>query len=255
MQNEGFAVIGAGFGRTGTMSLKVALEQLGFGPCYHMTEVFQHPEHLPYWEAVARGETIDWLELFAGYRASLDWPACSFYKEQMQTFPDAKVILTVRDPERWYESVRATIYHAGSGTGGSPLARLISLAMRTFVPRVRSLMRIHKGIIWGGTFDGRLEDKDYAIAVFNRHIEEVKRYVPPEKLLVYNVKEGWEPLCAFLGVAVPADTPFPHLNDRDSFVGSSRRRDQERIAGVIGAGAIATLALLATMFFLRRQRS
>lgn len=254
MQNEGFAVIGAGFGRTGTLSLKSALEQLGFDPCYHMIELFQHPEHLPYWEKLARGETIDWRELFANYRASLDWPACTFYKEQMQAFPNAKVILTVRDPERWYESVRATIYQSSNNTGGSPLARLLMRAMRLTVPQMRSIKRVHEGIIWGGTFNGRLADKNYAIAIFDQHIEEVINIVPPEKLLVYNVKEGWEPLCAFLGAAVP-EQPFPHLNDRASFPGNQRVEQMERTARIVGGSAIAAFALLAALFFLRRQRS
>jgi hypothetical protein len=103
-------VIGAGFGRTGTMSLKVALEKLGFGPCYHMSEVFAHPEHVESWRAAAQGKEVDWEQIFGGYRATVDWPACSFYGELMEKYPDAKVILTVRDPQRWYESAYNTIY-------------------------------------------------------------------------------------------------------------------------------------------------
>src|SRR3712207_228473 len=103
-------VIGAGFGRTGTMSLKVALEELGFGPCYHMIELFGHPEHVELWETASQGKPVDWEKLFSGYRATTDWPACSFYGELMQRYPNAKVILTVRDPDRWYESTYNTIY-------------------------------------------------------------------------------------------------------------------------------------------------
>src|SRR5690349_20477507 len=103
-------VIGAGFGRTGTLTLKVALEQLGFGPCYHMAEVFSHPAHVSSWEAATRGEPVDWRALFAGWGATVDWPACSFYREILASHPDAKVILTVRDPGRLYSSCRDTIY-------------------------------------------------------------------------------------------------------------------------------------------------
>lgn len=103
-------VIGAGFGRTGTMSLKAALEELGYGPCYHMTDVFEHPEHIRMWEAATRGEPVDWDELFAGYQATVDWPGAAFYRELMEVFPDAKVLLSLRDPEKWYESTRNTIY-------------------------------------------------------------------------------------------------------------------------------------------------
>jgi Sulfotransferase domain len=196
---SGLRIIGAGFGRTGTLSTKTALEELGFGPCYHMVETFRIPGATELWEAVVSGEPIAWSTIFDGYQATVDWPGCTFYKELMQTYPDAKVLLTVRDPERWYESVTNTIYRAPNGVSAdNPHARMLS------------------ALVWEGTFNGKFEDKDYAIAVFNRHNDEVRQYVPAEKLLVYNVKEGWEPLCAFLGVAVP-DKPFPHLNDRDSF--------------------------------------
>src|SRR5690242_7699355 len=103
-------VIGAGFGRTGTLSLKVALEELGFGPCYHMIEVFQYPEHAKLWEAATQGKPIDWDQIFANYQATVDWPGCTFYADLMARYPDAKVLLSVRDPETWYESVMSTIY-------------------------------------------------------------------------------------------------------------------------------------------------
>ncbi len=208
-QWSGLKIIGAGFGRTGTFSTKTALEELGFGPCYHMVELFEHPEAQKLWEALVAGEPVRWDDIFRGYQSSVDWPACAFYKEQMDAYPDAKVLLTVRDPERWYESVRSTIYRAPDD-----------------VPPDNAHAQMVSKLIWQGTFDGRFEDKDYAIAVFNRHNEEVQRLVPPEKLLVYNVKEGWEPLCVFLGVPIP-DKPFPHLNDRDSFIANRNRRIQE----------------------------
>jgi hypothetical protein len=205
---SGLKVIGAGFGRTGTLSLKNALEELGFSPCYHMTELFSNPRANEQWEAIARGEPVDLNMVLEGYQASVDWPACAVYKELMQVYPEAKVLLSVRDPLKWYESVYNTIYQVSRRDPLSPHARMIN------------------ALIWEGTFDGKFEDKDYAIAVFLRHIEEVKQLVPAEKLLVYDVKEGWEPLCAFLGVEVPMDTMFPHLNDRIEFMDRARSHQQ-----------------------------
>lgn len=212
-------MIGAGFGRTGTMSLKVALEELGFGPCYHMVELFDHPEHLKLWEAAARGEPVDWKEL-GDYQATVDWPACTFYEELMEAYPDAKVLLSVREPERWYESTRNTIY----GATKSSTASLMFSVMEQFVPAIKRSRRVIEDIIWKGTFDGNFEDRRYAIEVFNRHNEEVKRRVPADRLLAYEVKYGWGPLCEFLNVEVPEGKPFPHLNDAAAFRKMLRRR-------------------------------
>jgi hypothetical protein len=212
-------VIGAGFGRTGTMSLKVALEELGFGPSYHMIELFDHPEHVELWEAASQGKYVDWEKLFSGYRATTDWPACSFYEELMEMYPDAKVILTVRDPDRWYESTYNTIYGMRR-MSSSPVFRLAGL----FRPGMGRAARMNDRLIWEDTFGGSLEDRERAIEVFNRHNEEVKERVPAEKLLVYEVKEGWGPLSEFLGVEVPEDKPYPHLNDTDTFRMMIRRR-------------------------------
>lgn len=251
----GLRIIGAGFGRTGTLSLKEALNQLGFGPCYHMTEVFNHPEHIALWEAAARGEPIDWNDIFADYQATVDWPACDFYKELMVAYPEAKVLLTVRDPEHWYESVQNTIYLSSRKNLRSPLVAVISFAMRKFVPEMRKRLRMLNAVIWNGTFDGKFEDKDYAITIYKQHIEEVKQYVPPEKLLAYNVKEGWEPLCAFLGVAVPQDEPFPHLNDRESFPGNRMMRNMEHVSNVILVSSVlATVVLIIRLLPIARFR-
>lgn len=237
-------IIGAGFGRTGTLSMKVALEELGFGPCYHMREVFSHPGHAALWEAAAKGESVNWQELLAGYQATVDWPGCSFYQELMKVYPDAKVLLTVRDPEKWYESAQSTIFHTATMTR-SPFTRLL---LGLFRPRMLQTVRMINTLIWEGTFGGNFADKQYAIELFNRHIEEVKKYVPPEQLLVYNVKKGWEPLCAFLGVEVPKDKPFPRLNDRDSFL--ARRENWQHTAARIRRGALITAAVIAILSFI-----
>lgn len=207
-------IIGAGFGRTGTLSLKVALDTLGFGPCYHMKEVFDNPRHIELWQAAGDGQKVDWGELFAGYRSAVDWPAAAFVEELEQVYPQAKVILTVRDPEKWYESVSNTIYPA---TGG---------AVDSAAPGARAHRKMVTTIVWDGTFRGAFEDKARAIDIFKRHIEDVKARVPADRLLVYDVKEGWEPLCRFLQVDVPVDTPFPRVNDTAAF--QQRRLEQSK---------------------------
>jgi len=225
-------VIGAGLGRTGTLSLKAALERLGFGTCHHMIELFTHPEQIVYWEAAGRGEPVDWSALFdspPGYQAVVDYPGCRYYRELMEYYPDAKVVLTVRDPNTWYESALATIFQvgrppAGAGQEGGPPPQM------PFPGDPQLLMRILQMIqrdIWQGDFAGKFEDRDHTIEVFNRHNAAVKAQVPADRLLVYEVKEGWEPLCGFLGVPVPEGEPFPRLNDRETF----QARIKERSAG------------------------
>ncbi len=245
----GMKVIGAGFGRTGTLSLKAALETLGFSPCYHMTELFQHPNHISYWEAATNGESVDWHALFADYQATVDWPGCTFYAELIKAYPNAKVLLSVRDPERWYDSVINTIYQT-SRLLKQPSGSLLTLLIRLISPQRLRIVHMINKLIWQNTFDNRFEDKAYALEIFQQHIEEVKQRVPTDKLLVYNVKEGWEPLCAFLGVEVPANTPFPHLNDRDSFAGGIRRQ-QEKMR-MIGGLLVAGLTIGSLFFLLAR---
>jgi hypothetical protein len=197
-------IVGAALGRTGTNSLKLALEQLGFGPCHHMFEVRDHPEQLPYWQAAARGELPDWDEVFANYRACVDWPSARFWREIAAHYPDAKVLLTLRDPDQWFDSVHATIYPViMSGEEREP-------------GRFRDTMEMAWKIIVEQTFGGRLDDRDHAIAVFRAYQEEVRRTIAPERLLAYDVSQGWEPLCAFLEVPVP-DTPFPRTNTSKEF--------------------------------------
>ena len=241
-------VIGAGFGRTGTMSLKVALEELGFRPCYHMSEVFTHPEHIDMWRAAAQGKPVDWGQILGGYSATVDWPGCTFYNELMERNPDAKVVLSVRDPDSWYQSAHDTIYRA-SGTASSPP---ILFLMSLFLPsakRVRRARRMIFELVWEKTFDGMFQDREYAISIFERHNEEVKRKVSADKLLVYEVKEGWDPLCEFLGVGAP-NKPFPRLNEAGAF----RNRIRRRMALTYGIPAASVLGVLVLLILRRRLR-
>jgi hypothetical protein len=236
-------IIGAGLGRTGTLSLKVALEQLGFSRCYHMSEVLAHPEHVGVWDSAGRGERVDWEALFRGYQATVDWPGCNFYGEFLRLYPDAKVILTVRDSERWYESARQTIFH---------VRHAFPRWVLPVLPRMRRFQGMLDRLIWVGMFQGRFDDKAAAIAVFERHNEEVKRTVPPDRLLVYEVKEGWEPLCAFLGVPIPEGKPFPHLNDTEEFRLRIKRitRVARGVALALPGAAAAVVAWLVYRFVL-----
>ncbi len=210
-------VVGAGFGRTGTLTLKTALERLGFGPCYHMQEVMRHPQHAATWEAATRGEAVDWARFFEGWGSSVDWPACSFYQEILAAHPDAKVLLSVRDPERWHQSVLETIRQ--------PTVRFPMRLFMPHLPLVGRVTRMASALVWEKTFQGKVDDREHAIAVYKAHIEEVKRTIPADRLLIFEARQGWGPLCAFLGVPVP-DEPFPHVNDTASM---------RRVMGVMNA--------------------
>lgn len=195
-------IIGAGFGRTGTASMKAALEHLGFAPCYHMFEVIAQPERAKDWDRALDGEVDDWETVLGGFESTVDWPGCTFWRELMDFYPDAKVLLTVRDPERWYDSVFNTIYQF---VQEPPSDDDFSTRMRPTIERM----------IWNGTFDGRFDDREHAIKVFEAHNAAVQEAVPADRLLVYKVGEGWERLCEFLDVPVP-EQAFPHVNDSGS---------------------------------------
>ena len=208
-------VIGAGLGRTGTASTKKALEILGFTKCYHMFEMIANPEHVVHWDNAHKKQPIDWDAWMNGYQATVDFPVCMYYKEMMEHYPDAKVLLTIRDPEKWFESASSTIFGASPGFFKLTLMRLSTLFSRK-MRRMMPVLRIAYESIEVDMFEGGAMDKETAIRIFNAHNEEVKRTVPADRLLVYSVKEGWEPLCKFLGVPVP-DVPFPRVNQRGDF--------------------------------------
>ncbi|WP_158266354.1 sulfotransferase family protein [Allosphingosinicella deserti] len=196
-------IIGAGYPRTGTMSLKKAIEQIGLGPCYHMREVLaghhQH-DHVQLWSRAAHGEAVNWHALFSGYGATVDLPAALFYRQLLDVYPDARILLSVRDERSWYRSVARTIY---------ALRRVRSAGMEDFA-------RLLDDLFWHGVMNGRFEDQDHAIGRYREHVEAVRAYVPADRLLVFDVREGWAPLCAFVGADVPR-TPFPHANEGGEF--------------------------------------
>jgi len=196
-------VIGAGFGRTGTRSLKTALEELGFGRCYHMEEVVKNPGHLKHWAKIMEGGKAEWDTLFKGYQSATDWPAAAYYSDLMNVYPDAKIILTVRDPDSWHRSIMNTLYQAGRGF----FSRFTCV-----IPSLHQFLNAMEKSVWEGVFHNRLEDKAHAVEVFKKHTEEVKRIVPKERLLIFEARHGWEPLCSFLNVPVPLNKPYPHKN-------------------------------------------
>jgi len=179
-----------------TLSLKLALEQLGFGPCYHMTEVLMEPSRGPSWVRAADGQP-DWKDIFKGFESTVDYPGCAFWRELIQFYPSAKVLLSVRNPQDWFDSTQQTIF---SDEHSKPF---VKSALAEFFDKT-----VFK------SFGGRIHDRDFMIAAFQRHNAEVERAVPQDRLLVYEAAQGWPPLCKFLGVPIP-ESPFPRVNSRE----------------------------------------
>lgn len=192
-------IIGAGLGRTGTLSLKSALETLGFSPCHHMTEIPSDPDQVKFWNSLAKGKRVDWEDIYSKYRATVDWPGCHFYADLAERYPDAKVILSLRDPESWYRSMNKTIFKF----------------LREMDIGENHPMHFAASIVGQQTFAGDFS-KDNAIAAFQRHNEEVMDRISTDRLLVFEVGQGWTPLCEFLEVPIP-DQPYPRTNDSAEF--------------------------------------
>ncbi|GAA1749929.1 sulfotransferase family protein [Streptomonospora arabica] len=203
-------VIGAGLPRTGTSSLKAALERLGFGPCYHMFELMSHPEHIERWKPVLQDGPTDWDGVFEGYEAAVDFPASIYWQELSRTYPDAKIILTVRDPRRWHESVR-NAFPDPSRLDAEGLPEPMR-GMADFLPALTEAAQERLELGWAPSLT---LTEDEAVEVFNTHTEQVRAAAPADRLLVFSARDGWGPLCDFLGVDAP-DEPFPHLNDTET---------------------------------------
>ncbi|MFE4108187.1 sulfotransferase family protein [Almyronema epifaneia] len=190
-------VIGAGLGRTGTKSLKLALEHLLDEPCYHMVELFSHPEHLPLWHAAAQGETIDWSAIFAGYSAAVDWPTGAFWPELSAFYPEALIVLSVRPAEAWWRSASATIFPKMREAEGEWRAMMSELLKNRFTLATT--------------------DRAACIAAFNQHNQQVRQAGLGDRLVEWQTGDGWEPLCQALGLPVPS-APFPHVNSTEAFL-------------------------------------
>lgn len=194
-------VIGSGLGRTGTKSLQSALNMIGSGPCHHMAEVWAHPQSMQLWIDAANGAPV-WDEIFANYRSAVDYPTAAYWEVLSERYPDARVIHTTRDPDAWFESTQATIF-ADDGP--------VETAIRS-------------GGLTGEFFSSFLEDllphlhdREFLLDFYNCHNDAVKSKIPPERLLVYEATQGWEPLCKFLGVPLPDDS-YPSENTRAEFI-------------------------------------
>ncbi len=209
----GLSVSGAGFGRTGTMSLKIALEQLGFGPCHHMDEIFGNPNQLPHWQAAAAGETVDWDAVYAGYNSTVDWPGTHFGRELADHYPDAKVILTMRPTESWWESYSKTI-----------MTFLRDILPEVSDDHVRDVGLMGLQLIVERAFAGSIDDKEVATAAYDRHVAQVTSAFSEDRLLLFDVRDGWEPLCTFLEQPIP-DEMFPRTNSPEEFWEIVKPRD------------------------------
>jgi len=203
-------VISAGFGRTGTLSLKQALEELGFGPCHHMMEVIENGEkQVPLWNGALAGKP-DFEAIYKGYSSAVDWPSAAFWKELADYYPDAKIILSSRSAESWYNSISQTILATVWAPENWPPQ---AVEWFTMVSKVldRSL--------------GAARTKDELIAVFHAHEAAVKAAIPAGRLLVHSAKDGWDPLCAFLKVPVP-EGPYPRTNSKEEFFQHMKKADE-----------------------------
>ncbi len=207
-------VLGLGMGRTGTLSLKLALEKIGFARCYHMETLLQNPADVKYWKEIDRKGQTDWQALFQNYQAAVDFPSIAYYHELLKAFPEAKCILTLRDPEAWYESASETILDAEPGL----IDKMMMSFRLPFSRRLRNLIQVfqltHK--FWVHHAGRKYKQKDIAIAFYQRWNEQIQLEIPANRLLVYQVQEGWEPLCDFLEQPVPEE-PFPKANQRSEF--------------------------------------
>jgi hypothetical protein len=234
-------IIGAGFGRTGTLSVYTALRQLGF-PCYHMFEVLKNKAnktHLDFWRKVANsrpGVQHEWSQVFAQYRATVDNPACCVWRELLAAYPDAKVLLTLHPggAEAWYESTINTIYFT---------ERMWQFkVLEWFTPFGRKFGDMSRKLIWQRSHRGTMEDRETAIAHYQQHIDEVKAAVPADRLLVFSADQGWEPLCRFLGVPVP-EGDFPNVNDRAAIKKTVREMTRGAYT-ILGSASIVAAGLM-----------
>jgi hypothetical protein len=203
-------VIGAGFGRTGTESMKTALELIGFGPCYHMHEVLPDQSKVDTWRGIANGDSGDWDKIFTGYQATVDWPGAFVWRDLAAHFPDAKILLTNRDAESWYRSMDNTI---------------LEVMRNSTDPDSIGSNMLKKQV-----FGDKIADRDHVIGIFEKNVADVQAAFGPDRLLTFNIGDGWEPLCGFLDCPVP-DQPFPHSNRPGAFHNTLQSAEDARGTG------------------------
>lgn len=201
----GLKIIGAGFGRTGTHSMKLALEQLGYSPCHHMYEVFKRHDQARHWQAAADNNIVNWEQVFKDFQTAVDWPAAAFWKEIAEWSPEAKVLLTVRPSEGWYNSISKTIFPY--------LTETLKKSPQNYEGEV---VKMAYQLIIDGIFGGNIHDKAHVISVYEAHNKHVIETIPAEHLLVYHVGEGWTPLCNWLDCPIPK-TDYPRTNSQEEF--------------------------------------
>ena len=221
-------VIGAGLGRTGTMSLKFALERMGLGPCFHMVELMKVPERLKYLKQAHKTGDSDWDALFHGFSSAVDYPICLYLQPLLQKYPDAKVVLTLRDPDVWYTSVTNTIWHAAPHSASDILKLIWGTIRHKDMRKVAPVFNHSDQLIWKEQFEGRFRDKDFAIAKYHEHTEWVRSIVPEGQLLEYNLGDGWVPLCEFLDKEILKEE-FPKSNDQAEFQRKLKRLQTEGV--------------------------
>ena len=221
-------VIGAGWGRTGTESLKIALEELGFDRCYHGFDLFNDGRKLQFWKELGATGTTDFEALFNGYQACVDFPAAYYYRQLLKQYPEAKIILTVRDPSKWYDSAANTIFKKPDPVKFPILKWLGRVSKKlNYIPQIYYHIQT---FLFQEAFHGQIENKEAMMMLFEQWNEEVKRTVPANQLLVYEISQGWEPLCQFLNLPVPS-TPFPQTNKKEAF----QKRIEKAIFSPTGA--------------------
>mgnify|MGYP006288379133 CR=1 FL=1 len=210
-------IIGAGLSRTGTTTLRKVIEDLGFGPCYNSTELFVRPRGIEFWEALEKGEAVKFEAFFQDYQSIIGFPGYIFHRQLKDRYPEAKVILSYRDPEEWYDDISSTVFESAS----SHVNKAYAQEVRGFDPYLADCIeRIHSlqlRMLEETYFEGRFADKEYAVQRYSEWNAEVKDSYAESELLEYQVTEGWEPVCNFLNVPVPEGKPFPHLNHPDKF--------------------------------------
>ncbi len=209
-------IIGAGFPRTGTTTLKKALETLGYKDTYHFKDLIANPKKLKHWKELEEKGLTNFEQLFDGFQATVDFPGYPYYKILMEKYPDAKVILTKREVDKWYESTLKTVWKAGPQTALAKIVLLSKMIFNTSLRETFLCIKFMRNTYLKKQFNNKFATEAHAKEVFFKHIEDVKKHVPKNKLLIYDVSEGWQPLCDFLKLPVPDET-FPHLNKKENF--------------------------------------